>query len=299
VHTARGTDLGPGGLLDAVGLDAVVDPAPAAGRPLRALRRTPRSAALAGLAGRPTLRGLRRALESTLEPHDDRRAVGVQLLDDLPLALLLAGLPLSAAGAHPPPGTVDLGAMADVCAGWATGGELLTLGAELGHPPVSTGPRAPDAARPDDVDGVEGAEGAEPDTAPLGPLAMRRRRRIDVVPEPDGWRVEAFLRDSRSDTDGAEWVVHEYTVHATLDPDLVFRTCAAEVGVLPWRECPGALASAHRLVGTPAADLRERVPAEFAGTSTCTHLNDTLRALAALPRLARLAQPWARSANRL
>ena len=64
---------------------------------------------------------------------------------------------------------------------------------------------------------------------------------------------------------------------------LDFLSCDANVGVLPWVECPSAAASATRLAGTPAADLRERIRDTFVGTSTCTHLNDTLRALAALP----------------
>ena len=49
--------------------------------------------------------------------------------------------------------------------------------------------------------------------------------------------------------------------------------------MLPWMECPGAVASAERLSGMPIAELRTRVRREFTGTSTCTHLNDTLRSL--------------------
>jgi hypothetical protein len=49
--------------------------------------------------------------------------------------------------------------------------------------------------------------------------------------------------------------------------------------VLPWVECPGALASADRLTDMPVAELRDHVRREFKGTSTCTHLNDTLRSL--------------------
>jgi hypothetical protein len=35
----------------------------------------------------------------------------------------------------------------------------------------------------------------------------------------------------------------------------------------------------------PLSELRERVRGEFVGTSTCTHLNDTLRAIADLDAL--------------
>jgi hypothetical protein len=45
-------------------------------------------------------------------------------------------------------------------------------------------------------------------------------------------------------------------------------------------ECPGAVASAGRLVGMRLAELRTWVRREMTGASTCTHLNDTLRSLA-------------------
>ena len=49
--------------------------------------------------------------------------------------------------------------------------------------------------------------------------------------------------------------------------------------VLPAPECPAAAASAQRLVGCSLGQLREHVASSFTGTSTCTHLNDALRAL--------------------
>ena len=54
---------------------------------------------------------------------------------------------------------------------------------------------------------------------------------------------------------------------------------AAEARVLPWMECPEAVASAARVVGMPVGELRHRVRRELVGVSTCTHLNDTLRSL--------------------
>ena len=56
--------------------------------------------------------------------------------------------------------------------------------------------------------------------------------------------------------------------------------------VLPWQACPAAVASASRLVGVAAADLPGRVRTDLAGTSTCTHLNSTLRTLADVGALA-------------
>ena len=53
----------------------------------------------------------------------------------------------------------------------------------------------------------------------------------------------------------------------------------AAARVLPWIECPGALASVRDTVGLRLGELRRRVRNEFVGTSTCTHLNDTLRSI--------------------
>ncbi len=56
-------------------------------------------------------------------------------------------------------------------------------------------------------------------------------------------------------------------------------TCTATPRVLPWVECPAAAASAARLAGLSVAGLRDHVRTTLIGTSTCTHLNDTLRSL--------------------
>jgi hypothetical protein len=114
---------------------------------------------------------------------------------------------------------------------------------------------------------------------------------MDIWTEGGDVLVDCFFRDSHQRADGPETIVHEYTLHVAVDPDsMLIRSCAAGVGALPWPECPSAAASAHRLVGTPLTDLRQRVRAEFVGPSTCTHLNDTLRSLADVPALlARIA----------
>jgi hypothetical protein len=164
----------------------------------------------------------------------------------------------------------------DLCAGWAHDGTLMVTIRSTDEIPVSAGPPAPSLERHDDPL----AWHAMP---PLPPHAMRRRRRLDVV-EPGGsekaHRFDAHFRDSHMDQDGAEWVVHEYSATGAFDTvggrviDI-----GAEAHVLPWMECPGAVASAERLSGMPIAELRTRVRRELTGTSTCTHLNDTLRSL--------------------
>ena len=45
---------------------------------------------------------------------------------------------------------------------------------------------------------------------------MCRRRRIDVVPEGDGFVVSAGFRDHSWEPDGAEAIVHEYELEASL-----------------------------------------------------------------------------------
>jgi len=229
--------------------------------------------------------GFRKALDAGL-PDEDRTSLRFQLLDELAVATILCGYPISAAGLHPRRGTLDLSHQADVCAGWVTGGTILLENDRLGHVPLVTGPVVTESVEESigDPNGWH-AHGA------IEPHGMQRRRRIDVwQPEPGGpVHVEDFFRDSHMSDAGLETVVHEYVVRAEVEPDTaVIRSCRADIGVLPWTECPGALGSAGRVVGLPAGELRQHVRENFIGTSTCTHLNDALRALAALPFLAGL-----------
>lgn len=259
-------------------------------RKLTAIRtEPPAGTSLDGLIGLRVSSGFRKALDGTYPTEDRTASLCYQLLDELPTAVLVSGFAVAAAGAFPPRGTFNLSHNADICAGWATGGTILVEGQSLGHPPPVTGPVAPGLDDPDD------ALAWHP-VGPVGPHVMRRWRRIDVW-RPDGGEaleVEAFFRDTHVDGEGLETVVHEYLVTAELEPgSYVFRSCRADVGVLPWVECPGALASAGRLVGSTPADLRTRIRETFVGTSTCTHLNDTLRSLAALPFMARLVEEGA------
>lgn len=263
-------------------------------RSLRSISVKPTAADLDDLVGLRVSSGFRRAVDEALSEEDQGASLRYQLLDDLPTAVLVSGVAIASFGASsgastgrfPPRKMIDMSSMADICAGWARDGSMMIAGRKLGHPPMVIGPAAPalDA----------------PDSDPLAwhpmehmtPHSTRRRRRIDVWRDPQSQAgdgvvvVEEFFRDSMVDADGAETVVHEYLVSAELDPGhLTFRSCSADIGVLPWVECPAAAASAERLTGTTPHDLRERVRQTFVGTSTCTHLNDTLRALAAVPYL--------------
>jgi hypothetical protein len=123
---------------------------------------------------------------------------------------------------------------------------------------------------------------------------MRRRRLVDVWRGvgTDGRtasapvRIDVIFRDTYGEDDGSETVVHEYGLVVRVDPDSWKVTEAqATPGPLPAPECPSAAASASRLVGEPVDGLRELVRDELYGDTTCTHLNDTFRALADARRM--------------
>jgi hypothetical protein len=243
------------------------------------------------LAGKRASAGFRRAVEEALPGEREAGTILYQVLDDLPTALLVSGYATLAArftpGTSAGPGDRPAAApgdrssrmalqTVDMCSGWVDGGVMVS-GLSNGVPPYFEGTPAPS---------VEDAGGPRADSlgwhahGPLPPHAMRRRRRIDAWLDGDLAQVEGFFRDSHVAFDGVERVVHEYTVRAVVDRQTrSFRWCDADFGSLPWPECPGALASAGRLAGVSVDGLRRRVRQEFTGVGTCTHLNDTLRAL--------------------
>jgi len=228
--------------------------------------------------------GFRKVLD--LQTGAERGSLPYLLLDDVPGATLVSGMAMSIASDE---GAVDLDSwrgrvnkteirlqQADICAGWQSGGTLLA-NLEDGRPPVLLGPDAPDIADPDDPLGWIAFE-------PLPAYATRRIRRLDVwrtsTSDGDVVHADVFFRDTCTDGDANETVVHEYTVATTVDPDtMVITACAADARVLPWTECPQAVASAGRLVGWSVDDLRPEARAQLVGPSTCTHLNDVLRGL--------------------
>jgi hypothetical protein len=82
--------------------------------------------------------------------------------------------------------------------------------------------------------------------------------------------------------------MHEYLVDADVDGDGRLVRVVVDPRVLPWRECPGAVASAQRLVGAAVAEIPPRVRSDLVGPGTCTHLSSTLRCLADVEALAGL-----------
>jgi hypothetical protein len=120
---------------------------------------------------------------------------------------------------------------------------------------------------------------------------MRRRRRLLAEPDGGELRVTSMFRDTFIDDSGAETVVHEYDLVASIARDAAVVTAiAASPGQLPGPDCPRAAGSATRLIGHSLEDVRAYVRAELVGVTTCTHLNDALRALGDLGWLLRSAR---------
>jgi hypothetical protein len=118
-------------------------------------------------------------------------------------------------------------------------------------------------------------------------ISMRRARRIDVT-LGDVIEIDSFFQDSATTPEGDRNAVHEYVLRATADPvSQRLLSVSAEPRVLPYQECPMAVANIGRMIGTPLSELRTAVLDQLKGIDGCTHLNDALRALAEVPVLAR------------
>jgi Protein of unknown function (DUF2889) len=219
------------------------------------------------------------------------RPLLAQLLDDVVGACLVNGYALQRAGIFDTlPIKVEpshVVKVTDVCAGWATEATILNTVRDVGEIPTPFGPAAPDILDVADDPHAWHATGT------LVPHGMRRVRRLDVFSldgfSPEGGTADGFdvhFRDSHVDEDGDETVLHEYTVVGSVDAATgTISRIEATAKVLPWVECPQAIGSERRLLGQPLAGLRAMVLAELVGTTTCTHLNDTLRSLAGLDEL--------------
>jgi hypothetical protein len=300
VLTGRARDLGTG--LDGVAAVLATSECTAridftGGRVLAEISTTPGRPALQALLGRPVSSGFRSAVTAADPRLSAEDGLLNLLLDDFPVATLVSGhaigaglarqgrtaLPVSLepAGANAQPRADRPPFRRDLCAGFADGGTIMNDVDATGRPPVVTGPPAPPLATGDHLGWHE--------TGRLPPHAMRRSRRMDVTAGPLA-SIDVLYRDSYVDEDGTETIVHEYTVSATVDTcDGVLVSCSATPRVLPWVECPAAALSASRLAGLPVSGLRSHVHGTFLGTTTCTHLNDTLRSLEDIPALLKLA----------
>jgi DUF2889 family protein len=265
--------LGESGYQARVGLDFQ--------REVREIRTEPDRGAAQRLVGARASSGFRGAVDAALPAERDAHSLLYLLLDDLPVAALVSGYAVTAEIEIAIPPGQRAHQHPDLCAGWRTGGTILTGIEQQGRVPIATGPDAPSLVR-------EGDPLAWHALPLLPPHGMRRHRRLDLRAGAS-LAVDVLFRDSHVAPDGRETIVHEYSLSAALDPDsLAITEIEATAGALPWVECNPAPASARRLVGHAVADLRPMVRAEFTGTTTCTHLNDTLRSLQDVVTLAPL-----------
>ena len=240
----------------------------------------PHDTRLVQLLGSRVGPGFRATVNKLLPDEAERASLLHLLLDDWVGAALVSGYALQHVAItlgieeKLPPGTADN--MAGICAGFASDASLVPYARRNGTIRSVHGPVAPPL-----VDaGMHAFE-------PLRAHGMRRFRRLDLGPVDAGSaEFGAHFRDTHVDGDGVETIVHEYTVLGSVDTST--RTnewVTATVQVLPWQECPGAIGSAARVEGMTLSDMRGRIRGEFVGTTTCTHLNDTLRAIADLDAL--------------
>jgi hypothetical protein len=219
-----------------------------------------------GLVGRRVASGFRAAL-SNLTTTPDHRLLR-RMMWDLPILVQVGSqtLLLDHPGARADP-VIGLSG-ADQCSGWRSGGEMLTQISNANG--VLRMPLTPEVSDP-----------WEPR---LAPMATRRARTMTVT-GTDPVEVKATYRDSYADPDGVERALHEWMVDVRLDDAVRIAEINARPGQLPWLECPFAGQSARALAGLRLSDIEAKVAADFNGTSTCTHLNDTLRSLTEVPDL--------------
>jgi len=168
--------------------------------------------------------------------------------------------------------------MENICIGFSTGSTALDRNGTP-HPEQNCCPVV-SLVNPQDPSGWHAYD--EPEE-----MSMCRARRIDVWLEDGQVCAEAYFQDSGNQPDGGRVAVHEYVVHATMDPSTgVLLSLRADPRILPYRECPSAPDHIGRLVGVPVGELREQVIEHLPGNLGCTHLNDVLRSLAEVPVLA-------------
>lgn len=165
-----------------------------------------------------------------------------------------------------------------VCTGFAPGASAMASdgSVELNHSSTVVGP----FDNPDDPSGWH----ALPVQA--GPQS-RRARRIDLWREDGLIKIDAAFQDSGPGPDGVRIAIHEYRLHAEIDPDTgVLVTMQVLPLILPFQECPGASIKATRMIGQKVCDFRGTVIDTLPTTMGCTHLNDVLRGLSDVPALA-------------
>ncbi len=209
------------------------------------------------------------------------------ILDDLAVATLTAGwvwtewIGEKVDGGQP----VDMDnkprhQMENACVGFVTGSSSLRADGSA-REDNQHHRRVPSLVHPDDPDGWHEM------TDQTG-VASRRARWIDIWKEDEEFCLEAGFQDSGTLPDGTRGAVHEYVVKARADAQsMTLSEIRAEPRILPYIECPAAVARVQMLVGSEISQLRFDVVQYMKGTNGCTHLNDVLRGMADVSWLVR------------
>jgi hypothetical protein len=256
-------------------------------RVIKEIRSAPGLPGLRGLAGESAMAGFRRRLAGVTAASGAGAGTMAatllyQLLDDVPGATLVSGaawqrwydmeeyLQLKA--------DVRQRIMTDVCTGYSRGSSALnpdgTLRWRQGRQPAV------------DIDAAGDGLAWHRHADPAG-VTMRRARRIDVWLAGPVILIDAFFQDSSTLPEGGRQSIHEYTLTAEADLGTgTLRAVNPVPRVLPYDECPLAVRNVAALAGLPLGELRGAVLERLRGPLGCTHLNDMLRALAAVPALA-------------
>lgn len=200
----------------------------------------------------------------------------LQLLDDLPVGVLIsgyAGLRSGALNKLFDNKKFTSERMTDICIGWT--GESIALTTLRSDDP---------AIVPSMVAAPLWGE------RPLELGVIRRERRIDVWRDAGGLEIEATFRDSFGDLEveevgPGEGVLHEYALRARVEDGRLV-SLVPEPRVLPYPECPGAVRATGKLIGEKVSELTTLVPEVLGAVESCTHLNDLLRSLAGVEALA-------------
>ena len=169
------------------------------------------------------------------------------------------------------------GNMEGICIGFAPGSDALT--SEGTSSPVQNSSEVPSLVNPQDLLGWH--ELAQQEGA-----GMRRARWIDLWVDGDVIQMDVGFQDSATSPTGGRVAIHEYRLRATADRrSETLLSLSPDPRILPYKECPGAVANVQRMIGCSLREMREKVLETLPGTLGCTHLNDVLRSLAEAPQL--------------
>lgn len=283
----RDVVAGPAGgrpqVLAEASMETVLDPE----KTIKAITATPAPARLAELVGQRGGNHLRVLLRETMPELIAQGAPLYLVLDDISGTSLVSGWAWSLWDADwmtKMQGGIDETDRAKMMQDRAG----VCWGLQLGHSGMNPERGSLSEGAADGGDLVNPADPAGWHQFPdLAGVSMRRARRIDLWRGEDGQiHIDAAFQDSAPRPAGGRAALHEYRILATIDPATTTLTSLEpEPRVLPFHECPGAVANAKKLVGTPLAEIRESVLANLRGTAGCTHLNDALRSLAEVPLL--------------